>query len=99
MLITNVGVTLSGNANDTWVFQIEQDLTVNNSAIITLTGGEQAKNVFWVTSTQAVLGTNVDFKGNLMSQTLTSLNTGAKVTGRLLAQSAVTLNAATVIKP
>ena len=99
VLITNAGVTLSGGANDTWVFQIAQNLTVNNSAIITLTGGAQAKNIFWVVAGQATLGTNVDFSGIILSKTLISLNTGAKVTGRLLAQTAVTLNASTVIQP
>jgi uncharacterized repeat protein (TIGR02543 family) len=99
VLITNAGVTLNGGPNDIWVFQIAQDLTVNNSAIITLTGGAQAKNIFWVVSGQATLGSNSDFSGIILSKTLISLNTGAKVTGRLLAQTAVTLNAATVIQP
>jgi hypothetical protein len=99
VLITNAGVTLNGGANDTWVFQISQDLTVNNSAIITLTGGAQAKNIFWVVSGQATLGSNADFSGIILSKTLISLNTGAKVTGKLLAQTAVTLNASTVKKP
>jgi uncharacterized repeat protein (TIGR02543 family) len=99
VLITNAGVTINGGANDTWVFQIAQDLTVNSSAIVTLSGGAQAKNIFWVTATQATLGTSVDFSGNILSKTLISLNTLAKVTGRLLAQTAVTLNASTVIKP
>jgi hypothetical protein len=99
LLISNVGVTLSGGPKDTWVFQIAQDFTVNNGAIITLAGGAQAKNIFWVTSTQAVLGSTVDLKGNIISQTMISLNTGATVLGRLLAQTAVTLNAAIVIKP
>lgn len=99
LLITNAGVTLSGGPNDTWVFQIAQDLTVNNTALVTLSGGALAKNIFWVTSTQAVLGTTVDFKGNILSQTLISVNTGSTVLGRLLAQTAVTLNAATIIKP
>ena len=99
LLITNAGVTLSGGANDTWVFQIAQNLTVNNSAIITLTGGAQAKNIFWIVAGQATLGSNVDFSGIILSKTLISLNTGAKVTGRLLAQTAVTLNASTVIQP
>ncbi|MBC7655494.1 MAG: DUF3494 domain-containing protein, partial [Oligoflexus sp.] len=40
-----------------------------------------------------------DFSGIILSKTLISLNTGAKVTGRLLAQTAVTLNASTVIQP
>jgi hypothetical protein len=99
LLITSAGVTLSGGPNDTWVFQIAGDLTVGNGAIITLSGGAQAKNIFWITATQAVLGTTVNFKGNILAQTLISLDTGAKVLGRLLAQSAVTLDAATVDIP
>lgn len=99
ILITNAGVTLTGGPNDTWVFQIAQDLTVNNSAKITLLGGAQAKNIFWVVTGQATLGSNTDFSGIILSKTLISLNTGAKVNGRLLAQTAVTLNASTVIQP
>lgn len=99
LLITNAGVTLSGGPNDTWVFQIAQGMTVANTAIIHLTGGAQAKNIFWITGTDAVIGSTVDFSGNILSKTLISLNTGAKVTGRLLAQTAVTLNAATVVLP
>lgn len=99
VLITSAGVTLSGGANDTWVLQIAQDLTVNNSAKVTLIGGAQAKNIVWVVAGQATLGTNTDFSGIILSKTLISLNTGAKVTGRLLAQTAVTLNASTVVLP
>ncbi|MBC7398307.1 MAG: DUF3494 domain-containing protein [Mucilaginibacter sp.] len=99
LLITNAGVTLAGGPNDTWVLQIAADLIVNNTAIIHLKGGAQAKNIYWVVAGQATLGTAVDFSGNILSKNLISLNTGAKVTGRLLAQKAVTLNAATVIIP
>ena len=99
LLINNPGVTLAGGPNDTWVFQIAQDLTVGNSATITLIGGAQAKNVTWVVAGQANLGTNVNFKGNILSKTLISLNTGTTVVGRLFAQTAVTLNASTVILP
>lgn len=99
VLITSAGVTLSGGANDVWIFQIAQDLTVNNSAIITLSGGAQAKNIFWQVAGQATLGTSADFKGIILSQTLISLNTGAKMTGRALAQSAVTLNATAITIP
>lgn len=97
LLITGAGVTLSGGPNDTWVFQVSSDFTVNGD--IVLAGGAQAKNIFWVTNTQALLNTGVEFYGNILAQTLISLNTGAKVTGRLLSQTAVTLNAATVILP
>ena len=96
--ITN-GVTLSGGANDVWIFQIAQDLLVNNSAIVTLVGGAQAKNIFWQVSGKATLGTAADFKGIILSQTLISLNTGAKMNGRALAQTAVTLNATAITAP
>ena len=99
VLITNAGATLSGGANDVWIFQIAQDLTVNNSAIITLSGGAQAKNIFWQVSGQATLGTAADFKGIILSQTLISLNTGAKMNGRALAQTAVTLDATAITAP
>ena len=99
VLITNAGVTLSGGANDVWIFQIAQNLTVSNSAIVTLSGGAQAKNVFWQVSGQATLGTAADFKGIILSQTLVSMNTGAMMRGRLLAQTAVTLDANKVTQP
>jgi hypothetical protein len=98
VLITSP-VYLNGNANDTWVFTIAQDLTANTGAQIILGPNVQAKNIYWVVSGQAILGTNVDFSGIILSKTLISLNTGAKVNGRLLAQTAVTLNASTVIQP
>jgi hypothetical protein len=96
--ITN-GVTLTGGANDVWIFQIAGDLTVNNGAIITLAGGAQAKNIFWQVSGQAALGTTADVKGIILSQTLISMNTGAKLSGRALAQTAVTLIANTITAP
>jgi hypothetical protein len=99
VLITSAGVTLSGGTNDVWIFQIAQDLTVNNNARITLSGGAQAKNIFWQVAGQATLGTAADFKGIILSQTLISLNTGARMNGRALAQSAVTLNAAAITVP
>ncbi len=99
VLITSAGVTLAGGANDIWIFQIAQDLTVSNSAMVTLSGGAQAKNVFWQVSGEATLGTGADFKGIIMSQTLISLNTGAVINGRLLAQTAVTLDANAVTAP
>jgi hypothetical protein len=99
VLITNAGVTISGGANDIWIFQIAEDLTVNNSAMITLIGGAQAKNIFWQVAGKATLGTLADFKGIILSKTLISLNTGAVMTGRALAQTEVTLDATRITAP
>jgi hypothetical protein len=99
VLITSQGVTLQGNANDTWVFTITQDLTVNNTAKITLGPGVQAKNIYWVVAGQALLGSDVDFSGIILSKTLISLKERTKVNGRLLAQTEVSLIANSIIQP
>ncbi|MFH1907066.1 MAG: ice-binding family protein [Chloroflexota bacterium] len=98
VLITT-GVTLSGGANDVWIFQIAQDLTVSNGAIVTLSGGAQAKNIFWQVAGQVTLGTASDFKGIILCQTLIAMNTGAALNGRALAQTAVTLQMNAGTKP
>jgi hypothetical protein len=97
--ISKKGLTLIGGPNDTWVFQIAQDLTLTSGARITLSGGAMAKNIYWVIAGQATLGTDTHLCGTILSKTMISLNTGAVVTGRLLAQTAVTLNASKVNQP
>lgn len=92
-------VTLSGGANDVWIFQVAQNLIVSNGAIVTLSGGAQAKNIFWQVAGAATLGTTSNFKGIILSKTLISMNTGSTLVGRALAQTAVTLNATTVTHP
>jgi len=51
-----------GGANDVWIFQIAQDLTGDSSAIVTLSGGAQAKNIFWQVAGKTTLGTTANFK-------------------------------------
>ena len=99
--IDNRGVTLSGNSNDVWIFQISQDLTVDSAAIITLTGGAQARNVFWQVGggTGVILGTTSVFNGNILAIAGIVMNTGATLNGRALAQTAVTLDANMVRVP
>lgn len=92
-------VTLAGNANDVWVFQIAQNLNVSSGVKVILSGGAQASNVFWIVAGQTTLGTTSVFNGNILDQTAIVLNTGAQLNGRALAQSAVTLDASTVSIP
>ena len=98
-LIATAGFTLSGGANDVWIFQIAQDLTIGNAVIMTLNGGAQAKNIFWQIAGQTSLGTTSDFKGIVLCMTQIIVQTGATVNGRLLAQTAVTLDANNVMEP
>lgn len=91
-------VTLAGAANDTWIFQISGALTIASAKSVILSGGAQAKNIFWQT-TSCAPGTTSHMEGNILASTAITLNTGATINGRLLAQTAVTLDNNTVVKP
>jgi hypothetical protein len=92
-------VTLSGGANDVWIFQVAQNLTTSSATHVILSGGAQASNIFWQVAGQATLGTTSVFNGNILSQTAVVLKTGATLNGRALAQSAVTLDSNSVTLP
>ena len=92
-------VTLSGGPNDVWIFEIAQDLVMSSGARVNLSGGAQAKNVFWQVFGIVDLGTTSHFEGIALVQTAITLKTGATMNGRLLAQTAVTLDAAAVTQP
>ena len=91
-------ITLSGSANDVWIFQIAGNLTMSSAVNMTLIGGAQAKNIFWQVAGQATLGTTSHFEGTILSQTGITLQTGASMNGKALAQTAVILDGNTVTK-
>jgi uncharacterized protein YjdB len=103
-LIIPSTVTLSGNSTDIWVFQIAGTLGISSATNVTLTGGAQAKNVFWQVAGQTTLGTTSVFNGNILSgpgvavDEAIVLSTGATLNGRALSQKAVTLDANAVTK-
>jgi hypothetical protein len=92
-------ITIAGSSTDVWIFQISGTLNMSSAVRITLTGGAQAKNIFWQTAGAVTLGTTSHFEGIILSQTGINLQTGASVNGSLLAQTAVTLQKSTVTKP
>jgi hypothetical protein len=92
-------VTLSGGANDVWIFQIAQNLNISSAKKVILSGGAQPSNIFWVVAGQTTIGTTAVFNGNILDQTTIVLNTGAQLNGRALAQAAVTLDSNSVTIP
>ncbi len=50
-------VTLSGNSNDVWIFQIAQNLNISSGVKVLLNGGANPNNIFWVVAGQTTLGT------------------------------------------
>jgi hypothetical protein len=98
-VLVPTNLTLAGGANDVWIFQIAQNLTMSSGVRIILSGGAQAKNIFWQVFGVAEVGTTGHFEGVLLSQTSIVLKTGASANGRLLAQTAVTLDSNVVREP
>ena len=92
-------VTISGGANDVWIFQVSGDLLMSSAVSVTLEGGAQAKNIFWQVAGQATFGTSAHFEGIILSKTGITLQTSASVNGRALAQTAVILDSNAVTRP
>ena len=86
-------LTLYGGPDDVWVFQMASTLTVAVSGRVILTGGAQARNIFWQVGSSATLGTSSVFKGTIMAYASITLNASSTLDGRALAQNgAVTFN-------
>jgi hypothetical protein len=92
-------VTISGTANDVWIFQIAGDLIVSSAVNITLEGGAQAKNIFWQVAGHATFRANSHFEGIILSMTGITFETNASFNGRALAQTAVVLDANAISLP
>jgi hypothetical protein len=93
-VIANSQVTLNGGPNDVFIFQIAGNLTLGSGTQVVLTGGAQAKNIFWQVAGGAgvELSTTSHMEGTLLAKTAIHLRTGASLNGRALAQTAVTLD-------
>jgi hypothetical protein len=91
-------VTLSGGPNDVWIFQIAKTLDQASAKKVVLSGGAQAKNVFWQAFGDVTIQANAQFNGVILAQTAINLKTGASVNGQLLAQTQVTLEQNVVTK-
>jgi hypothetical protein len=91
-------VTLNGNANDVWIFQIAGGVTQASAARVVLTGGAVAEHVFWQVAGVVAIGTTAHMEGVVMSATQITMNTGATANGRLLAQTAITLAGNTIVE-
>lgn len=92
-----------GDANAVWIFQIASDFTTVGGAggNIILTGGAQAKNVFWQVGSSATIGDFTQFQGTILALTSITMNSGATAVGRMLARngSVVMTNTNIIEKP
>jgi len=96
-VVINKDLTLFGSANDIFIFQIAKGLNLATGIKIILTGGVQAKNIYWAVAESVVLLAGSHFEGTTLAKTNITLGANASVNGRLLAQTSVTLIKNTIV--
>lgn len=92
-------VTLSGGADDVWIFQVTGDLKLSAAKAMILEGGAAPANIFWQVAGAVDLAATSHAEGIVLCKTAIKLQTGSSINGRLLAQTAVNLASATVTAP
>lgn len=99
-LVLNAG----GNPNAIWVFQLGSSLTTTSPlGTVSLLGGADPRNVFWVCTASATIGVGTNFYGTIIAGVSITGQTGATIYGRLLAGAigpgAIVLDSNTVNVP
>jgi hypothetical protein len=92
-------LTLSGGANDVWIFQITGTLGIAANKQVLLIGGALPQNIFWQVADAVTLQAGSHFEGIILAKTNIAMITSASTKGRLLAQTQVALDANAVTQP
>lgn len=91
LMILNGDLTLDaqGDPNAFWIFQVASALTTVGGAggNVILSGGAQAKNVYWQTGSSATIGNYTIFKGNVLALSSITMGSHATAQGRMLARN------------
>ncbi|MFO7847705.1 MAG: ice-binding family protein [Bacteroidota bacterium] len=92
-------VTLSGGANDVWIFKTGENLVVDENTVFTLTNGARAENIIWHAEGNVTIGPNARFEGIILSMNNITMEKGATLNGRMYSQTSVSLDDNTVTEP
>ena len=95
----NLTLDAQGDVNAVWIFQIASGFTTVGGAggSVILTGGAQAKNIFWQTGSSATIGDYTSFQGNILALTSITMNSHATAVGRMLARNGAVVMTSTNI--
>jgi hypothetical protein len=89
-------LTLTGDADDVWIFQSSSTLIFSSDSQVVLDGADPC-NVFWQVGSSATLGTGTTVVGTIMALTSIALETSAVLEGRALARNgSVTMDSNTI---
>lgn len=80
-------LTLNGDSNSVFIFQVASALIMATSSSIVL-NGVSASNVFWQVTSSATLNTTTTFNGYILALTAITVSNQCNITGGLLARNA-----------
>lgn len=88
-----------GDPNAVFIFQASSDLVTSSGSVVRIVNGAQSCNIFWQVKSNATLGTNSTFIGNILALSSIAVTTGVTIDGSVLARNgAVTLDQDTITK-
>ena len=88
-----------GDPNAVFLFQATSTLITQPNTRVSLINGATACNVFWEVASSTTLGVDSVFRGVVLTQFDTTLNTRATIEGSVLSSGSVSLDSNTIIRP
>ena len=90
LVANDLTLDAQGNTDAVFVFQSASTIGAAAGSVpihtrILLVNGAKASNVWWQAGTSATIGTNAEWRGNILSAASVTLETGASSCGRMLA--------------
>jgi uncharacterized repeat protein (TIGR01451 family) len=84
-------MTLTGDQNAVFIFQIGGALSIGAGAQVNLVGGARPCNVFWQVNGATTIGASSKFAGTVMASSDITVGADTRVDGRVLSTGAITL--------
>jgi hypothetical protein len=97
-IVIDADITLHGGPCDVFIFQTSGDIVVQDDKKITLSGGVQAKNIYWQVAGYVSIGSGVHFEGTILSKTAVTMKTASSLNGKILSQENAALQMVTIVE-
>jgi hypothetical protein len=91
-------ITLNGGADDVFIIQTTKNIVQSSNKKVILSGGAQAKNIFWQVAGEVDVGTGAHMEGVILSKTNVTFKTGSSLNGRVFSQTRCDLQMATIVE-
>lgn len=93
-------LTLEGTDTDVFIFQVAGDLRIGSDVTIKLSGGAQAKNVYWQVGDNFLVKAKSVMVGTVMAQGTVEMRDSSRLDGRVFSKNAtISLDKVTVARP